>query len=101
MGDFFCSHLHAGNVGEWIPGRAMLAGLRTGFETFVFAFANSIRIVVGRSGSNRTPYEKNDMKKNVESAFSLQKDFLWNILEVGSSIVFQFQKICKLQRFDF
>ena len=32
-----------------------VAGFNTGFDTFVLALANSIRIVVDSSGSNRTP----------------------------------------------
>ena len=52
------SHLHAGNVGEGIPGRVIvLTGFKTGLETFVLAFANSIRMVAGSSGSKRTPYK--------------------------------------------
>ena len=49
-------------VGDGIPGIMCLprtSGFRgVGLVTFVFAFANSIRKVVGISGSNRTPCKK-------------------------------------------
>lgn len=53
-------NLQGGNVGDGIPGApagiTIFVGLMfAGFVAFVFALANSILIVVGDSGSNRTP----------------------------------------------
>ena len=53
------SHLHGTNVGEGIPGNpTIFAGFKTGLEALVLALANSIRIVVGSSGSKRTPCDR-------------------------------------------